>query len=213
MEPVSAATITAQFRAAEEVGFAAGKTGLLVESGVIKLISDLWKGHPRVPLVVDPVLASSSGHRFLDGKARHLLTTRLLPLASVVTPNLPEAEWLVGRRLERNDELETAAHEIQSWGVPTVVITGGHGIAHDLVHDLVVTPDATHWLSDRRLETRNSRGTGCVLSAALAAFLAFDLDPLSAVNRAREVVRMGLLSGSALNNQPGPAAALSGDRD
>jgi len=205
LEPVSLATITAQFRAAEEVGFAAGKTGLLVGWEVIKLVSDLWESKPEVPLVVDPVLASSSGRRFLDRKARQFMITRLLPVASVVTPNVPEAGWMVGRRLEGQGELEAAAREIQAWGVPTVVIKGGHGPARNLVHDLVVTPETAHWFSDTRLDTRNSRGTGCMLSTAIAAFLALGLDSLSAVRRARDIVRTGLGSGYSLDTQPGPA--------
>ena len=205
LEAVSPATITAQFRAAVEVGFAAGKTGLLVGWEVIQLIAELWEAKPDVPLVVDPLLASSSGRRFLDSKARKVLIARLLPLASVVTPNVPEAEWMVERRLEGHGELEAAAREIQAWGVPTVVIKGGHGPAQNLVHDLVVTPETAHWFSDTRLDTRNSRGTGCMLSTAIAAFLAFGLDPVSAVRRARDIVRTGLGSGYSLNTQPGPA--------
>lgn len=197
-------TVRRQFFTALEVEFSAGKTGMLGSPAILELVCRLWEKAPSLPLVVDPVRASSSGTRFLGDETLETIKARLLPLATVVTPNIPEAEWLVGSELGGRESWEEAAWEIRSWGVKTVMIKGGHGKDPTRIQDLVMDSSGAHWLEGPRLKTANSRGTGCVLSAAITAFLARGAPPLEAVIQAREYLQQALQRSYSLKSTPGP---------
>jgi hydroxymethylpyrimidine/phosphomethylpyrimidine kinase len=149
----------------DDIGADAAKTGMLFSAGAIETVADVLAAHP-VPLVVDPVMVSTSGARLLELGAVDALVSRLFPLATGVTPNLPEAEALVGDGTKR--DLARRLHEL---GAPAVIVTGGHGEPVDHLFDgesHVEIPVTRH-------DVRATHGAGCTHSATLAALLAHGL--------------------------------------
>jgi hydroxymethylpyrimidine/phosphomethylpyrimidine kinase len=153
---------------------AAVKTGMLVDSAIIDAVVDgLVAAFARRPfaVVVDPVLIAKSGHALLANDAVDTMLTRLIPLATLVTPNLPEAARLVGFDVVSHDDAVRAGRALMARGAGAALIKGGHGDG-DVVVDVLVTPDGVVDVRSRRLQTRHTHGTGCTLSAAICARLA-----------------------------------------
>ncbi len=168
----------------EDIGADGVKTGMLSSAPIIEAVADRVRHHRIEKLVVDPVMVAKSGDPLLRPEAVAALRSLLLPLALVVTPNLPEAETLLGRRLETDAELRTAAEAIREMGPRYVVIKGGHrgGDADDLVYD----GSTFQTLHAARIDTPHTHGTGCTFSAAIAAGLAKGMEPIAAIGMAKE---------------------------
>jgi hydroxymethylpyrimidine/phosphomethylpyrimidine kinase len=186
-EAVSPRMVGDQIRAvATDIGVDAAKTGMLFSRAVIEAVADFLEGR-HVPLVVDPVMLASSGAELLQGDAVATLVSRLFPLATVVTPNLHEAEALVGSGSRR--ELAQRIHEL---GAPAVVVTGGHGEAVDHLFD----GNRHLEIPVERHDTGATHGAGCTHSATLAAGLAkgqtLEQAAREAARVASEAVRYGL---------------------
>jgi hydroxymethylpyrimidine/phosphomethylpyrimidine kinase len=181
------AMIRAQIRAvAEDLGIQGAKTGMLSSAAIIEAVAGAIEEH-RIPnLVVDPVMVAKGGARLLRVDAVEALRSRLLPLAAVLTPNLPETEVLLGRRVASLAERREAARDLLRFGPRAVVIKGGHagGEAVDIYWD------GERWeeLEAARVPTSNTHGSGCAFSAAIAAGLARGLEPLAAVREAKEFI-------------------------
>jgi hydroxymethylpyrimidine/phosphomethylpyrimidine kinase len=178
------------------------KTGMLANRAIVEVVADLAAAGRLPRLVVDPVLVSSSGQALLapDGLAAYL--ARLLPQALVVTPNLREAAALTGLDLGQLTSVEAmagAAEQIRAGGARYVVVKGGH--LTDMAHDVVAGPEGVTVLEGARVVTGNDHGTGCSLSAAIAAHLAAgegtDPDVLGAVRAAKAFVARGLAGGAS----------------
>jgi hydroxymethylpyrimidine/phosphomethylpyrimidine kinase len=162
-----------------DIGVDAAKTGMLFSAAIVEAVADYLAAH-RVPLVVDPVMVASSGARLLREDAVEALVTRLFPLATVVTPNLPEAEALAGGPALR-DELARRLHAL---GAAAVIVTGGHGeAAVDTLYDGERMVD----IPVRRHAIAATHGAGCTHSATLTALLARGVDLETAARRAAEV--------------------------
>jgi len=174
-----------------DIGAAATKTGMLASSALIEVVADKVREHHLANLVVDPVMVAKSGARLLAEEAITALKTRLLPLAKVVTPNLPEAEELVGRTLAGAEDLRPAAEEIRGLGPAVVVMKGGHRTGEEVV-DLILDEDGFLELRARRVPTRNTHGTGCTFSAAIAAALAKGSPVREAIATAKEYLTRAL---------------------
>jgi hydroxymethylpyrimidine/phosphomethylpyrimidine kinase len=158
---------------------------MLFSAGIVKSVADAIRRHRMPNLVVDPVMISKSGARLLRDDAVDTLKTQLLPLATVITPNLPEAAALTGVPVEDEASALEAARRIRDLGPSCVVIKGGHG-SGAVVVDLFFDGTVVERLTGERIATSSTHGTGCTLSAAITAFLARGLAPLEAVARARE---------------------------
>lgn len=184
-----AASVTAQLDAVlDDLPVAAVKTGMLATAELVALVADRAAAGDLPRLVVDPVLVSATGHRLLDADALAVYRERLLPHATVVTPNLPEASVLVGRELTGLDDARAAAHELAATGVEVVVVKGGH-LDDDLpALDVVVAGGSEHELVAPRITTRNTHGTGCTFAAATAAGLARGLEARAALEAAKAYV-------------------------
>lgn len=189
VEEASARIVAAQIDAvAEDLGVDAAKTGMLANASVVRAVADRVRRWDIAPvLVVDPVIAASSGDPLLGGDALRTMVQELLPLAAVVTPNLPEAEAILGHAVSDDDEAVcSAAREIRALGPRCVVIKGGHrsGRARDIFFD------GERWetLDAERIETSNTHGTGCTFSAAIAARIALGDGALDAVRYAKVFV-------------------------
>jgi len=188
---------------AEDFSIGALKTGMLSSAAIIEIVAAGIQRHRLGPLVVDPVMIAKSGDRLLREDAVDALRRRLLPLAHVVTPNIPEAEVLAGRPIRTRDDRLAAAHAIMELGAQAVVIKGGHS-QDDPIVDLLVDSQGVHEYRAARIVTTSTHGTGCTFSAAITAGLAIGLDLPRAVAEARDYLSRALASAPGLGHGHGP---------
>lgn len=195
-----AALVAAQLAAVlGDLGTDVVKTGMLASADVVRIVIDAVRG---LPLVVDPVGASSSGQSLLSPDALALLRSELLPLATVVTPNLAEVQALTGVVVRDREGLLAAVQAVHALGPRWVLVTGGHlpGPPVDLLYDGTVATE----LVGTRLDTPNTHGTGCTLASALAAYLALGHDVPQAARLAKTFVTQAIRNGYPVGKGPGP---------
>lgn len=200
---VQPAFVAAQIDAvAEDIGVDAAKTGMLAGRAIVEAVVSRLSHHNIRPLVVDPVMVAKSGDALLAVEARDAVRVKLLPLATIVTPNVPEAELLAGVSINGFDGLLDAARRVHDLGPEWVLLKGGHmeGDPVDLLFD------GEHFLEFRRprVHTRNTHGTGCTFSAAIATCLALGLDVPSAVERARDALQVAIETAQNIGRGHGP---------
>lgn len=186
----------------EDIGAVAAKTGMLSSAAIIGNVADRLEAWGITRLVVDPVMVAKSGDHLLQPTAVESLKRELLPLAMVVTPNIPEAEVLSGMTIENDEQAREAARAINALGPAYVVITGGHrdGSPVDLVFD---GNDFTQF-EGQRVDTTNTHGTGCTYSAAIAGYLAHGEPPLKAIQRAKMFISAALEASYAIGEGHSP---------
>ena len=203
VQEVDAGVIAAQLDAvADDFAIGALKTGMLSSAAIIETVAAGIERHRLRPLVVDPVMIAKSGDRLLREDAVDALR-RLLPLANVVTPNIPEAAVLSGRAIRTREDRVAAARAIMQLGAQAVVIKGGH-TEDDPIVDLLVDGQGVHEYPAPRIVTTSTHGTGCTFSAAITAALATGLDLPHAVAEARDYVSRALASAPGLGHGHGP---------
>jgi len=171
-----------------DIGVNAVKTGMLANRKIIEMVVKKIKELRLGPLVVDPVMVAKSGDSLLQPAAKKALIETLLPLAAVVTPNLPEAEVLCGFEIHDVDGMRRAAKEIRERGVKCVVVKGGHLLGSGFSTDLMYDGRRFEEMSAPRIETRNTHGTGCTFASAIAARLALGDSVATAVRAAKDYV-------------------------
>ena len=195
--------IAAQIEAVfSDIGVDAVKTGMLSNAEVVKLVASKMSEYKPPIVVVDPVMVAKSGDPLLTADARQTLADFLLPEATLVTPNLPEASALVGWQVAKEKEMRRAAEEIHALGPKYVLVKGGHlqGEAVDLLFD----GQAFHEFRSPRVETRNVHGTGCTYASAIATYLAQELDVVEAVKAAKRFITAAIYHGLSLGQGHGP---------
>lgn len=190
----------------EDIGVDAAKTGMLSSVPIIEAVADRVRHHRLDRLVVDPVMVAKSGAPLLRPEAQHALRAQLLPLALVITPNLPEAEVLLGRPIRAVEDMRDAARALRDLGPRAVLLKGGH-LEGDPV-DVFYDGDEFEQLRAERLSTRHTHGTGCVLSAAIAAYLSRGLSVREAVRKGKEFVTEAIRYGLPLGRGVGPCNPL-----
>jgi len=188
-----------------DIGVAAAKTGMLASAPIVSAVADAVRRHGIEQLVVDPVFVSKHRDTLLAGDAVNALKQELFPLAAVITPNLFEASGLVGWEVQTLDDAERAAKELHALGPRAVLVKGGHlvdqaDLAIDVLHD---GHRVTH-LEGPRFDTDDTHGTGCALSAAIAARLAHGDSIEVAVRAAKEFVSGAIERGLRLGSGYGP---------
>jgi hydroxymethylpyrimidine/phosphomethylpyrimidine kinase len=195
-QPVSPRLLRAQLKAVlDDLPIAAIKTGLLPGPAAIRAVAAELRRWKRIPLVVDPVMGSTSGTRFLSAAGLRSLQKELFPLATVVTPNWPEAQSLSGLPVHSDAQAAEAARSLATAHGCAFLVKGGHGRGR-ICRDVLATPDGkVRWFSGPRIATRNTHGTGCVLSAAVAAELVNSRSLAAAVGCARRLLGRGLRRG------------------
>jgi len=204
VQEIDPAVITAQLDAvAEDFSIGALKTGMLSSAAIIGAVVDGITRHELQPPVVDPVMVAKSGDRLLRQDAVDALRRKLLPIARVVTPNIPEAEALAGRAIRNRQDRVLAARRIMEFGARAVVIKGGHS-GEDPVVDLLVDQEGVHEYWASRIATTSTHGTGCTFAAAIAAALAKGMDLAGAVGQAREYLSRALAAAPGLGHGHGP---------
>ena len=190
---------------------AAVKTGMLPTREIIAAVAATIERHQLANVVVDPVIRSTSGYDLIDDEAAAFLVEHLLPLADVMTPNMAEAARLTGLKIEDLDAMQQAAQQLyeqcqarrlKSTARRAVLITGGH-LPHEAA-DVLYDGSEMHIFRAPKIATRNTHGTGCTLSSAIAALLAQGCDVLEAVRRAKEYVAAALRTAPNIGHGAGP---------
>ncbi|MER7969252.1 bifunctional hydroxymethylpyrimidine kinase/phosphomethylpyrimidine kinase [Streptomyces sp. NPDC096080] len=200
--PLPVDVVRAQYRSVvDDIGVRAVKTGMLASAELVEAVAELLAA-TDAPAVVDPVGVSKHGDSLLAASALASVRTRLLPVATVATPNLDEVAQLTGVRVGSEGELREAAAAVLEFGPRWVVVKGGH-LAGDAV-DLLTDGTEEHWLRSPRLENRHTHGTGCTLASAIAAQLAKGRSVPEAVRAAKEYVTGAIAAGFALGAGIGP---------
>lgn len=196
--PMSPLAVTEQINAVMgDIAPKVWKTGMLVNKKIIEAVVAGVKKNTIEHLVVDPVLIASSGKVLLAQNAITLLKTALIPLATILTPNIPEAETLTGVKILSIEQMKEAAKKLHTMGAKYVVLKGGH-LPLDEAVDVFFDGKNFIELASKRVKTKNTHGTGCTFSAAIAAFLARDFEPIDAVKKAKRFVTSALLKGKHL---------------
>jgi hydroxymethylpyrimidine/phosphomethylpyrimidine kinase len=178
---------------ADDIGADAVKTGMLANKAIIEVVVTKIRERQLKNIVVDPVMVATSGDLLIEKNAVAALSAKLIPLATIVTPNIPEAEELTGMKLRTPKEIQLAAAQVVRMGAKSVVIKGGHrsGPAVDLFYD----GKAYCALNAPRIRTKNTHGTGCTFSAAIAAYLAKGENIERAVSSAKKYITQAIRSG------------------
>jgi hydroxymethylpyrimidine/phosphomethylpyrimidine kinase len=191
-----------------DIGVDAAKTGMLANGGIVRAVAAAVEELQIPNLVVDPVFVSKHGHLLLEEDAVEELRMRIMPLATLVTPNLPEASGLSGLRVGAKDDMRRAADAILALGAGAVLVKGGHLEASTEAADLFVSGGVEEWLSSDRIDTPNTHGTGCTLSASIAAHLAMGWDLLEAVRAGKAFVTEAIRHALEIGDGIGPVDQL-----
>jgi len=208
VEALSPGIVAAQIAAVvDDFQVAALKTGMLANAAIIGAVSRVLRVSRVGPLVVDPVMVAKSGDRLLDADALDALTRDLLPLAAVVTPNLPEAEVLAGIPVRTLDDQREAARRIVALGARAVVVKGGHAQSSEIV-DVLFDGQAFTEFRGERVPGTSTHGTGCTFSAAIAAQLALGRGIQEAIPLAQAYVAKAIRTAPGLGGGHGPMGHL-----
>lgn len=200
VEPVSEAMLRGQLEALKtDLPPASIKTGMLGSAETCSILAEFLESCPA-PLVCDPVLKSTSGSDLLDSEALDILIHKIFPLATILTPNLPEVERITGHAGEAPEE---AAKRILSMGVGSVLIKGGHATSN-ACRDYWTDGTQAHWLSSPRINTRATHGTGCILSSAIASAIALGQKTPEAIATAKTFLNQCLKNPANVGNGHGP---------
>ncbi len=203
--------VVAQIEAViEDMGVKAAKTGMLSSSTIIEAVAEAVARYGIERLVVDPVMVAKGGARLLREDAVETLRKRLLPLAAVITPNLPEAEVLLGRPVRSLEERRQAARDLVALGARAAIVKGGH--AETDVTDVFWDGRRLAELEGERVPTASTHGSGCVFSAAIAAGLAKGLDPLTAAKEAKVFIQGAIANALEIGRGHGPVNPMFGRR-
>lgn len=204
VHPIPVETVRAQIRAvAEDLAPAAFKTGMLATAELVRAVAAAIDEERLANYVLDPVMVATSGDRLLDRDAERTVIEELLPRAALVTPNLDEAAILAGRRVEDVDGMRRAAETLVERGARAVLLKGGHLRTSELTDLLLADGEWREWRRPR-LDTRSTHGTGCTLSAGVAAGLARGWPLEEAVEAALDYVRRAMESAPGLGGGHGP---------
>ena len=208
-EALSPKIVGDQIRAvATDIGVDAAKTGMLANREIVDAVADAVEQTWIPNLVVDPVLVSKHGHALLAEDAVEALTLRILPLAVLVTPNLSEASALTGFPVEGREDMRRAADAILSLGAVAVLVKGGHLKGPTEASDLLLSGGIEEWVEAEWIDTPNTHGTGCTLSAAITSHLAMGQGVVDAVRAAKVFVTEAIRHSLAIGDGIGPVDQL-----
>jgi len=219
VELVSDAMLRAQLDSVlSDVGVDAIKIGMLPTACAAHIVAAAITKYKVKHVVLDPVMVATSGDRLVSVETMHAVATTLFPLATLITPNLHEASWLLQRDVTRSDELADAGADLLQLGAQAVLLKGGHLDGNELSDYLVQPNQLVSVFKRERIATRNTHGTGCTLSSAVAVYLAQGLPLVSAVAGAHAYIGQALLAGATMqlgqghgpvNHGSAPVATLS----
>ncbi|XJS11333.1 bifunctional hydroxymethylpyrimidine kinase/phosphomethylpyrimidine kinase [Aerococcaceae bacterium WGS1372] len=213
--PVPLDFIDVQFQSiADDFEVSAVKTGMLFNKEYVENVAKTLKKVDFGPLIVDPVMIAKGGHTLLDNQAIIAVQEQLLPLAYLVTPNIPEAEAITGMTIDDFDSRKKAAQKLRSFGSTNVMIKGGHQEGHQAKDYILLENGDEFYVSSPRIDTNNTHGTGDTLSSCITAELAKGEDLKSAIITAKRFIQGAIADGIDVGHGHGPTnhwAALSSD--
>ncbi len=186
----------------EDIEVHAVKVGMLSSAGCMRAVAGKLLQYGPEHVVVDPVMVAKNGCPLMDPKAAETLIRQILPLAHVLTPNIPEAERIADMQIRSVDDMEAAARKIHSMGCKAVVVKGGHSCENAL--DVLFDGKRAHYFETERIHTKNTHGTGCTFSSAIASQLAKGADLCEAVKRAKDYVTMAIAHALPIGKGCGP---------
>lgn len=186
-----------------DIGADAIKTGMLHSAEVIETVVAALKPYANIPLIVDPVMVAKGGAPLLEPSALTCLKQKLIPKATLITPNVPEAELLTGMKIETLADMETAGKALLGLGCKAVLMKGGH-LSGDRLTDLLITKDAVVPFYGERIHTSSTHGTGCTLASAIATGIGKGLPLEEAVLRARNYVTLAIKTAPGIGGGHGP---------
>ncbi|WP_448588291.1 bifunctional hydroxymethylpyrimidine kinase/phosphomethylpyrimidine kinase [Thermocrinis sp.] len=187
----------------EDIGVDAVKTGMLSHEGIIKVVVKAIKDFKLEKVVVDPVMRAKSGDPLLKSSDERAMKELLVPLATIITPNIPEAETLTGMNIKTVEDMERACKVLHSLGAGSVLLKGGHGEG-DKVVDVFYDGSSFEYLTYERIHTKNTHGTGCTLASAIASFLAKGFSLKESVFKARDYLQGAIKHSLSLGKGHGP---------
>lgn len=186
----------------DDIRVDAVKIGMLSSASITETVVSTLTRYKPAHIVVDPVMVSKGGHKLLADEAVEAVKELLLPVATVITPNIPEAEVLINRPIKSEEDMPEACVQLYKLGPKAVLLKGGHleGEPNDLLYD----GEQFHWIKGKRIETKNTHGTGCTLSSAIAANLAKAFSLKEAVERAKTYIETAIRHSLDIGNGHGP---------
>ena len=186
-----------------DVGCDAIKIGMVFNAESMRAVAASLRQYGVRHVVLDPVVVATAGSVLMEDSAAAVMLAELAPLCSLMTPNLDEARFLTGQSVESPEDMRAAAHQLLRTGAGAVLVKGGH-LPGDTISDILVMADGSeHVFADQKIHTRNTHGTGCTLSSAIAAFLALGKNLPQAVQLARAYVRAALQAGAEVQTGHG----------
>lgn len=204
--PVTKEGVVAQMRAVlDDFDVKACKTGMLFSAEIITAVAAVLKEYPPIPLVIDPVMIAKGGQSLLHQEAIAAMKEQLIPLATIVTPNIPEAEVLTGMKIITDEDIQQAAQIIIELGAKSVVMKGGH--RNDILdaRDYYLDSDGQSFtLTTPFIHTKDTHGTGCTFAAALTGFLAKECSIADAVAESKQFIQAAIENGLRLGSGHGP---------
>jgi hydroxymethylpyrimidine/phosphomethylpyrimidine kinase len=208
VQEIDASIVAGQIKAVfDDIRVDAVKVGMVSSAAIIRAIRDGLLAFRAQNVVIDPVMVSKSGYRILREDAV-LALRELVAIADVVTPNLPEAEILCGFPIVTEDDMRAAAEAISAMGARNVLVKGGHRVGAD-ASDLLLSNDAFTYLRATRVDTKNTHGTGCTLSSAIASRLAYGDDVCTAVRAAKDYITQAIADAYAVGAGVGPVGHMA----
>jgi len=186
-----------------DIGADAIKIGMLGTEDIVNAVADVLANYPDTPVILDPVICATGGETLLEEVGMEALKNRLIPLARLITPNIPEAEKLAGLSITNKDEVKAVAAVLLRKGCGAVLLTGGHGEGEE-VWDYYLDGEGEEVFTSKRIKTPNCHGTGCTLSSAIAVYLASGAPLKKAVALARNYVLNAMVSAPGLGKGDGP---------
>lgn len=181
------------------------KTGMLVNGDYMTTLAEVYSEHRDIPLIIDPVMIAKGGHPLMETDAVQIMKEVLAPLATVITPNIPEAEALTDMAIKSKDDMITAAKLLQKNGSRHVVIKGGHAMDENNADDLVLLEDGSEvWLNSIRYKTKDTHGTGCTFAACIAAEIGKGESVEHAVRTAKAFIQAAIQNELNIGHGHGP---------
>ncbi|AOM82199.1 bifunctional hydroxymethylpyrimidine kinase/phosphomethylpyrimidine kinase [Salisediminibacterium beveridgei] len=189
---------------ADDFDLLAVKTGMLFDADRIRVVAELADHYNWPWLIIDPVMVSTSGAKLLEDSAIDAMANELIPKASLITPNIPEAEVLTGMDLKTDEARREAIYALHAKGAKAILLKGGHQDHSDKIQDLFFDGEEIHTLTVPKVVTNNTHGTGCTYASAIAAYLAFGLPLFDAVAEAKRYIHIAIQHGFQPGSGPGP---------
>lgn len=206
--PIPHAMVEAQFESVfDDLDIKAMKTGMLFNASYIRLVAKQIQEHKDIPYILDPVMVAKGGAKLLSSAAVSDLIKYLIPLATLVTPNLPEAEVITDMQISTKEDMEKAAKVIKAQGAKNVLITGGHledSTSAETSDYLLLEDGSSKYFTSPRIKTRNTHGTGDTLSACIVAELAKGKTLVEAVSLAKDFIQAAIKDGIKVGHGHGP---------